>query len=434
MKTTKRLLILCLALFMGILCMLPSTFSWYTHNGQKKGNAVGYSRGEYSKDSNGNPLNAGIPISNGDGITMQTYRGVYNETTKEYDYTTEVNGAGTKTFTVPATTTVRYKTTITNASETDAQRVGLFLEGNSHPDDKVRIGVDEPMWNYERTGPVNIRVYPNDGANSTKTRIFFQPRSVDYTTLWSSGREYWVVCCKPNAADNVIQKMTYLMDDPTYGIPTYCVDIPSDIKNIYFTNVENINAGGGNRSATIDVQEDLATAAKGLVYYYTGTSGNAKFGHSGDVESATIKNYVGNITLNIGDKNDIHLTKDVDYTGEDNSTTNWKSIKYEIVDGGGSVVNLTENADGAVIVEGKQEGTAQIRITATGAFGDTVTAFTNVTVAKTPELVVRNVKIPAIAKDSGNNPIEGSNVVDVYWYIENNTDTEVTFDGLMLAL
>ena len=125
MGTTKKLVVLCLVLLMGIAAIMPSTFSWYDHSGVQVGDRMSYEREEL-------PVSAGtISMStkkyhmqnthpDGNGDANSVYYDIKGN--KEYN-----GGAISGTQTIAANTSQYYGTTITNSANSPAY-VNLYLQ------------------------------------------------------------------------------------------------------------------------------------------------------------------------------------------------------------------------------------------------------------------------------------------------------------------
>ncbi|MBR1731636.1 MAG: Ig-like domain-containing protein [Ruminococcus sp.] len=230
MKTTKKLVVLCLIAVMAIVAVMPSTFSWYAHNGTDhyQGNEIDYvpsresqftgdgttteyslgknitgikyvtvngtpkSSSDYSFDSSSGKLtfnsapasganiiiryNHSIPLSlkQSSGLTMTTYKA---------DKNGKQDGGAINSFdNITAGKTQRYITKIKNNG---ANPVSLDLEmSNITNDSKVSVGVCSPVIN-EKSYASRAAVNKVDWDYEI---IYFEPRT--HYDWWKEGVNY----------------------------------------------------------------------------------------------------------------------------------------------------------------------------------------------------------------------------------------------------
>lgn len=120
MKKDKKLVIICLVLVMAIASFIPSTFSWYDHNGELTGDKMSYTRNNLS-------VSAGmVKKMETKKFRMDGNKIFYDEKgNKEYDGDTITSG------TVASGATQYYGTIITNNGSAPVY-VNLYLQNFTH--------------------------------------------------------------------------------------------------------------------------------------------------------------------------------------------------------------------------------------------------------------------------------------------------------------
>ena len=172
MRTTKKLLVLCLLLIMGVAAVMPSTFSWYNHSGTHEGSKMTYERSEL-------PVSAGALTVSTKKYRMANSNEVYYDKkgNKEYEGTaisgTQTIGAGTSQY---------YGTTFTNTGSAPAY-VNLYLN-NFTNGNKFLIGTTAPSLTEKGiSSTVHL-------ANTNLIRVYF--RYEDANNWDASGAKTYV--------------------------------------------------------------------------------------------------------------------------------------------------------------------------------------------------------------------------------------------------
>ena len=192
MKTGKILLKIAVVLIIALAMLIPSTFSWYDHNGEQTGNRMGYSRSEL-------PVSAGV-------VGMATKR--YN-TEKEHNIKEGLDGGdssklyydakGNKEYgdavtgeTVTKGITHYYGTTFTNTSTAPAY-VNLYLK-NFTNSPTVKIGTLQPsLTDKGLSSSVHL-------TNKNMIRVYFQPKTANN---WNDeNANYYVVYKTKSSSTN----------------------------------------------------------------------------------------------------------------------------------------------------------------------------------------------------------------------------------------
>lgn len=421
MKTTKKILVLCLIAVMAMVAVMPSTFSWYAHSGETNydGNAAQYTRSD-------------LPLSvqrsaNSSELSMETYKA---------DKFGKKTGNALSSFdSISHGTTQRYITTISNSDTTHDFYLDLEMSNISN-NANVYVGTCSPV--------VNEKSYASRATTSLVDWdyeiIYFEPRT--HYDWWKQGVNY-------NAPTNAYGGGISYSDDNNTVSPTndmnLCYSIGGSGK---YMPMQKCPTGDTVDSTTYDVYRAFVTSeaddmfffnhyyvtedtnkewnrtpsfsdfAEGRVYYLNGgtNSYNNKdlsYHDSFNETNLCVYRYYSTATMAIGKTANISLNKgtseniaegeEFDYTG--------KSVSYSVTENNpttsGNTV-CTVSQDG--LITAKAAGTATVTTTITGEFDDTITLETKVNVPSTISQVpiVQNIKVPA------------GKSVDVVWYVKNS--------------
>lgn len=109
----------------------------------------------------------------------------------------------------------------------------------------------------------------------------------------------------------------------------------------------------------------------------------------------------------------------------------------------GSTVNLAATGKGTInykysntsvatvdpsgVVTGVKSGTATITVTSTGAYGDTITATCNLTVAAKESNVKTDIPIITNVKVNGISDVGEATTESIYWYVKNDGSGALTY-------
>lgn len=424
MKKSKVILAIALAVVFIITCMNVPTFSWFTRPKSQAGEQMVLEKKNAYTAYNGKEVTISTALSSDGGVT-------YNTATTNY------SGAA-----IAPHSRNYFCTTITNNSKTE-QNVSLYASKLSIPttstNGTLALGVNGPTRNY--------RDYTALAKGSLKTsgdvmRIYFEKdNSVDG---WS-GNDFYI-CWNEDTETNqerlgsrgeygTYYKLTWVGDSRHPN--QYYADIPKTATHAFFA-VENwgLNGNDGKENWSQRTQElcnlaqDGQTQTSSKLFKITSDMNNGnRLVHTPpySADGACINTYYSTISLAKNNTFDATLDKG-EYIGD--------HLEYYSGDDSVFTVNKTSGQIKAI-----GEGEAILYTKAIGAsFGDTVQVETvvKVTASNNYEFndvpIVRNIKIPAEAGDDENNP---KNIVKVYWYVINNSDTKklsYTIDNIYLGL
>lgn len=427
MGTTKKLVVLCLVLLMGIAAIMPSTFSWYDHNGSFTGSKMSYER-------NNLPVSAGaISVSTKKYKMVSDKKIEENKTPEEKDYkevyydikgNKEYNGGAISgTQTIAKSTSQYYGTTITNTAASPAY-VNLYLQ-NFKNNNSFFVGTMEPSLRDKGVSPsVHLK-------NMNSIRLYFQWSNAND---WKNGSAAHYVVYKTKTSSNLgyrsFSDSTYAgvidnsKDTHNYlsGKTTYYIDLPDDTTSFYFaTNGNNNGFNTSDCSTTMNWYRTntITDVQAERCYYLTGVADDTTFcAQYSTIEipgGISIMKYFDTAEMNQGQKAYVSLTKGVHYTGA--------NVSYS---GSGA---LTVNSGlGMITRTGTSDST--VTTTITGSLGDTKTVTTTVTtpteVAAMP--LAMNIKVPAAKTEDG---VTTNGEAHVVWYIRNGSaSTPCTFSSI----
>ncbi len=430
MKTSKKFFVVLLALVLGIAAFIPSTFSWYSHNGERTGNGMSYQRTD-------------LPISSGQ-ISMTTKR--YNTEREHYTALGEsgkgdVNklyyddkgnkevGSTVLSDTIASKSSHFYGTTFSNTGSSPAY-VNIYLK-NFTNNPANYIGTYQPsLTDKSISSTIQLK-------NKSAIRVYFRWNQV--TAGWGAqGAKIYVVSIKADGTKTPTQFDTTnhkLINKPELqNKTTYYADLADNTVSFYFAT----DAG--------DSTNNVVTSNSLKAWYRTNTITNIQpcigydlnnkaddttfhaqydtFDVEGGVSAMT---YFSNVIINKNQHANIALKNGTNYTGS--------SVQYAVTaysDSQTSIAlnnNLTVNANTGFITakDTLQTGNniAHITTTITGALGDTMDLDTFVSnpSSVSSATISLNVEVP-----SGTEANPGA--AEVVWYIRNESTTSCSFSSI----
>ena len=416
MKTTKKLIILCLVLVMGIVAIMPSTFSWYDHNGSQLGVGMNYTRENL-------PVSAGTVKMETKKYQMNGNEVYYDEKgNKKYD-----GGAITGGASVGAGKTQYYGTTFTNTGTAPAY-VNLYLSDFTN-NPKNFIGTTAPsLTDKGISSSVHL-------TNYSVIRVYFQWSKANNWN--SSSAKSYVVCTTADGSKtkteipktNVIKNNQEILKN----VDTYYVDLKPNTVRFYFAT------DGGNSSndplnppmswyRTKTITDVCAETGYYLTGYADDTTWNAQYATFDVPGGVSTMSYYDTVNIAANQKAYITLNKGINYTGEKASysvgTNNYLTI---------------DSATGLISAKGTSMGPNDwVRITATitGSLGDTMTVGptdnpgTKVSNPSTLSnaIVSINIEVPGKSVDEDGKTVNGTS--EVVWYIRNEGTATCSFNNI----
>ena len=421
MKKSKIILAIALAVVFIITCISAPTFSWFTRPQSWAGkDMVLNSKNTYTA-YNGKNVTISTKESTDDGVT-------YTKATTSYSGT-EISPQKRKYFC----------TTITNNSGSN-QNVSLYASTLSIPtatsNGTLALGVNGPTRSY--------RDYTSLATSSLKVsndvmRIYFEK---DNSVNGWNGTEFYI--CWNDDPDTNRESLDSTGSNGNYyklqwvggsNPNQYYADIPKTATHAFFA-VENwgTNDNGqpkwSQRSQTLwNLASDGQSQTSSKLYKITSDTNNGNtIVHTPpyDVHGACINTYYSTISVATGNTFNAKLT----------SSEAIGNIRYESGDRSVFTVNETTG-----VITPVAAGEAILYTKSTGpSYNDTVQVETTVRVTTGSNYefndvpIVRNIQIPADAGSDENDP---KNVVNVYWYVVNNSNSNkltYTIDKIYLGL
>lgn len=373
MKKSKFTLVIVLGLVLCLLCGTTTTFSWFNRPEVQKGESLSWS-GDYN-------------VTNGEDITAVTYAATKDDGSV-YD-TAPFNFSG---LTVPAHETKYFCTEVTNTGAAP-QSISLFL--NNSETNKLSVGVNSPLRTYRRfTSDSQTTSYvTKTPSNVNKKNLYIATNVPDPTKYTMHTRKNGASDYTDKKLSGYIERMSGNYDNKAYQISYVTIPIEHDRARL----------GLGNGSSQEWFGSDLEITDKNNTYVFKADKSTVM---KQSAQSAEISRFYSKAETIVGSK--FYL-----------SATAKGKISY-----------ASSNTDVATIdnngqVTAKSAGTATIRVTSTGVYGDTITANCELTVSEEPAKssyipIVTNMKIEGTA---GSDPV----VTKVYWYIKNDTQNDAVY-------
>ena len=431
MKTTKKLIILCLTAVMAVFAVMPSTFSWYSHSGTVRdtGNTI-----RLFDSSSSSPLS--LPLSlkqqSGSTVAMTTY--------EADEYGTKGNQASFSGTCVPAksgnnTGTKNYITTFRNTGTKDVyidfNMTSLTNSANAF------VGVKSPVVNernFASRSSVKTALYD-------KIRIYFEDRAI--YSWWDTKHEtnpenYYPLApgldgdtwCdmniqyySPSESQHIQTYMDTASGTDEAGVgdhhSVYYKDIDASSDYLFFFNNYYLWSGSLKPNQTPNYMP-----AKHTVYYFVGEDQDEKrkCNTYSSYDLLSLNSYYESVTMPAGGTARIGLTRGTSDSDEDYNYTANVNATYNVTQGSRYI---TVSRDGLITAKSDSSGgTATVETTLTGKFGDELTLTTTVNI---PELIsqvpiAQNIKIPA------------GEEVDVEWYLKNTGSSPVGFANVFCTL
>ena len=433
MKTIKKLMIFTFAIILATVCLVPSTYSWYTHNGTSSGNKINYSDNipiSVKSAANTISMTTNIADSNGEIISRSKYQekngSPYPTVTANDEEENVGDNVTAAKISVAANAVKYYKTTFTNSGTND---IFVDLNVKTMPNNAdFYIGTTSPTVNEKAyaSRPVRTKV------TGTTVRVYFKTYS-GYSSFWSvdNGNLYpnntvgssngttndINIAYTVNGTESMYKMTKCPTDDSTTDGGTskvYYYDVPSNASSFYFFNHWYLCSSTNREwNRTIDITDLTA----GKLYFLNGGQVDGQYkaytARAVDKNLVAVNSYYSNVRMSLGNSvyADIGLKKDSD--SEDFIPEYYgASIAYSSA----STSIATVNIEG--LITPVAQGSTNITTTITGKYGDTKTLTTAVSIpANITEVpIITNVRVPAKSGDTA-----GS--VEIYWYALNKSSS-----------
>lgn len=416
MNTTKKLVVLCLAALMGLICIMPSTFSWYNHSDFQSGDEMKYTRSE-------------LPVSyDNDSISIATEVLQMKSDKKSVDFDDKGDlipiGNITNSNTINSGNNQYYRTTLTNSGSTDAM-VSLYVSNISNKKN-VYVGCVAPT--------ITERGYSEYGSASRAlsgiTRVYFQPRSAKD---WSGATSINVVA-KANGSTEIVEMSNKYttsgnveQDVTDGGNITWYADLPAGTTEFYFQNASMDSSMDWSRTATFyDYRPETIIYLTGLT---TDNDTEHRYAqHKVETKSKLINvtKYYDKVNISAGQTVSVAL-KSKDYKG-------LSGVTYSMGTNPGNKISVNENTGVVSCNTSLGSGeSATVNIKVVSSLNDvleipvTVTNPTNLDAVP----ISQNIRVPAKHTKNGET-VNGK--VQVEWYIKNKEKSEsAIFNGVFFT-
>lgn len=435
MKKSRILFKLLVVLIIAAALLIPSTFSWYNHNGSQTGDSMSYSRQK-------------LPVSAGTvSMVTKKYRmdgnKLWYDTKGNKEYAKDQQGnvlPDVNSDSVAASTVQYYGTKFTNTSASPAY-VNLYLKDflNSPT---VKIGTLQPsLTDKGLSSSVHL-------ANKNIIRVYFQ---CDLANNWndSNAKKYVVYKTKDGTQSCVeitTQTPTNLSNSYTYNnltnTKTYYVDLAANTTEFYFASDGN-NSGFDVATLTPSIAwyrtQTITNVQSEMCYFLTGvaddTTYNAQYATKAVPGGVSVKTYFDTVTINKNQHAYVTLNKGTNYTGA--------SATYAVASFGEENDpdyipvndNITVNGNTGYVTAkdslGQNNNIAYIETEITGSLGDKTKVGTFISnpnkIAGVP--VALNVEVPGKTTNESGDEVNGT--AEIVWYVDNSaTSSSVNFAGI----
>lgn len=416
MKTSKILLKILVVLVLAIALLIPSTFSWYDHNGNLSGREMSYSRTNL-------PVSAGAVAIETKKFRMADSTKVYYDQKGNKEYARDEQGVELPAVTndsIAASNVQYYGTTITNTGKAPAY-VNLYLNSFTNST-TAYIGSLQPSLTHKGlSSTVHL-------TNKNFVRVYFQIKN---TNSWNAESANTYLVYKTKSGDSGYRtvdgniNLSNDEDEILQNQATMYFDLPKDTTEFFFaTDAHNSGFNTETKTTTISWYrtKTITNVQAETGYYLTGavddTTWNAQYATFKIPGGISVKTAFDTLTINNGQHAYVTLNEGTNYTG--------KNATYAVTSGSG----ITVDANTGLVTASGLSADAIITTTITGSLGDSTTITTGVsnpsTVPATP--IALNVKVPAgtyegdVCKEPGK--------TEVVWYIQNSGASSVSFSSI----
>lgn len=435
--TSKKLLVVILAVILFAVCITSSTFSWFTTSTSSNTRPYSSTGGSMSLNLPAQEGGVDEPLKAYDGsdVTMSTY--VSNDDGVSFSATAAEPATegtlGTSSTSTPINR-VYYKTEITNNGETD-QNVSLYIKNfkpTSTSGANVCVGVNQPIKafkNYSMAG-VTIPSPTKATKNTTTKRIYFKPVSeIPSGNNYSGTRSNWA----PPSGTSTTTPYYYAIsgNDDAYDHSTrfyrctasatsvWYADIPWGDNQLYISNTANGNTDYLRTQNFTDLYGDGLSTLQSLCFYLNGTytDYNNVWAGKYTCTGANVATYFSDITISKADGQTVNISLDSSYySSTANDGISYGSFRKSGTNYVADTSIFTVNSSGTITPVAA--GTGYLRYRTKSEFGEYndvyVTVKVNAVNTSTETIknapIVTNLYIPA----------GGSQVV--YWFIQNGDE------------
>lgn len=401
MKKLKILIVTSLALLLCFMCIVNTTFSWFTRPKELSGNALMFTNRDYDISSKEDSY-----------FAINTYESTDGKTYGDSPVTAFPNSSelqpGARKY---------YRTDIINSGSHD-QTLSLYLTNMqlNSTTGNFFLGVNEPTRTYKQYGGVQSSSGAYNKVQTNTMRVYFKPNGI-----WTENE--FNICTN----GSVYTPLNYLSGSGASRI--FYIDIPTTTSKIFFAIKDYNQDYQRTAEYTLSSLSPKLTATNCLVLTLnSGVTGYNNINSSfSSVNGANFASYYSSISLGTGTTVSAALTNGTDFDGN----------KIEYYSSNTSIFTVDSNTGN---ITGRGVGTAYLYTKVTGAYNDVKEVVTTVTVTASSSSsntftdipIVTNVYVP-----KGEGTETGQTIQSVYWYIKNDAtsgDLKYTISDLYLTL
>lgn len=448
MKTTRTKVIVIATALLAVVSLIPSTFSWYTHNSIETGNRM------HLEEST-------LPVSMKTGantITMKTYTADDKGNRSDSEISSSLE--------VAANSVQHYQTVFKN---TGSDAVMVDFNGSS-------IGNNSDYFIGTEAPTINEKCYASRAARTKKSsetiRVYFKsnqkfypywtkyedPGSTEIISSLSGLTNDMNIAYKLSTSNDVTYKKLKLCNNydntTNRGIlnsnnnetdvknlindAVFYTDIPTNVEYFFFFNhYYSPDSENKNWNSTVNITD----FSQGKVFAMTGASDGNSYkvyeAQATNTNLVALNNFYSEVNMSLGESitADIGLKK----TGDDeNFIPDYfgQTITYQVETQTGDAANLiTVNRDGLIIPNTTGiTGTSHVKIIITGQYGDTKTLYTKVNIPESISQIpiMKNILI----EKSGSKTSDGkaADEVVVEWYVKNKSSSAMTLGSVFFTI
>lgn len=382
MKKLKILLVTSLSLLLCFMCIMTTTFSWFTRPKSITGNALEFTNQSYNTSINDGSISM-VTYASSDGKNYGT------SAVSAFSNSTGLASGGRK----------YYRTDIINSGNYD-QTVSLYLSNLTLSSDTGNffLGVNSPTKTYKQYGGATTAT-GKVASTINKQNVYLGLHSEEISDLTNNADYLHVWDNNNNSVDIYLSQM-----ENTGRTDNYHADNgfnSTETFNMYSATIDTKYTGMKFKCKNSWLGSDTIIANNNTIAYYKwGGKYYADTEKSG--QAAKLVSYYSSASVGKGSSISIQATA----SGE--------SIQYS--SSNTSVATVDSNGN----VTGVGAGSATITVKVYGVYGDCLESTCSVLVTSSDKSltdvpIVTNVLVP---KGAGTET--GSTVESVYWYIKND--------------
>ena len=406
MKKAKLIFVAAMSVLFTFMCFVNSTFSWFDRPLEKQGSRFSWTENAYS-------------VSTGKEVSINTYASSDDGDTYGSTPITSANG------TLSPGEKKCFRTDITNLGGVN-QSVSLFLSGmKSSANFSTYVGVNGPMRTHKPFASKSEASYAvRSDIYKRNVYMGLHSDSAEMASLTPKkpGIHYWDY----NGMDSTVEWANCIS---TGGIGEWDVgggfwngskqkfNMYSATIDSRATHMQLVYTNGGKQYGS-DVDISNLNSNNTLVFFEYGGNYHIQEKYAGNDSGARIETYYSKAMVDKGGSIDI-------------PATGRSGIRYSTSNASVATVNTNTG-----VVSGVNPGTAKITATSEGVFGDIITAECEITVRDTTSVSDTIDDVPVVTNLLVEKTVDDAepSVQSVYWYIRNESYSNVTYSFSKISL